>query len=558
MKGDNGLYYSYNSVFSEYTTKGQGISCSNYANCYIGCTCRSGWNKRSASASDIVDGGSLKTAGAKAVSTAGTKANVSTMAEGDSCTVSITDPRYGTTCSISTTKDCAGVCDGSAYFRCTSGSTSSYCPSGQYSVYLGKQQCSSGSATNSTSCYTCRDCSYSCPNGYYTSAGSGYYLTSTSKYQVCNGDSSQTNSTKCYTRATCSYSCPSGYATSAGSGYYLTSNSKYQVCNGDSSQTNSTKCYERKACSYSCPSGYYTSAGTGYHLTNTYEYQVCDGDSSKTNSTKCYTREADTCAYKGYVDACPTGQTGKAVTINSGSSTKTCYTDCKEDIPEYYVSVRSNSSGYSVSGEGYYKSGSKCTVRFEDDDEEEYEGECCWYDGKTGAELKCSSNCSSGSYSFTVTSDSDIEFEEKEEEDNEPPYFTVSKAGSLTGISDITSITVKLSKSYPSDIHCTLNFSGFSGSQMNERFYMGPLNVTVPANTTSKSVSVNMRSLNINCPVGNGGFDDCSAGYIMLDYDTYCDNAAISYDLQDIITRGANTASSREFNDIVHEYILNF
>ena len=259
------------------------------------------------------------------------------MAAGDSCTVNITDPRYGTSCSISSTKDCAGVCDGSAYFRCTSGSTSSYCSSGKYSVYLGKQQCSSGNATNSTSCYTCYTCSYSCPSGYYTSAGSGYYLTSTYKYQVCNGDSSQTNSTKCYTRASCSYSCPSGYATSAGSGYYLTSTYKYQVCNGDSSQTNSTKCYERKACSYSCPSGYYTSAGTGYHLTSTYKYQVCNGDSSQTNSTKCYTREADTCSYKGYVDSCPTGQTGTPVTINSGSSTKTCYKDCKNN--SYTVTV---------------------------------------------------------------------------------------------------------------------------------------------------------------------------------------------------------------------------
>ena len=361
MKGNNGLYYSYNSVFSEYTTKGQGISCSNYANCYIGCTCRSGWNKRSASASDIVDGGSLKTAGAKAVSTAGTKANVSTMAEGDSCTVSITDPRYGTTCSISTTKDCAGVCDGSAEFRCTSGSTSSYCPSGQYSVYLGKQQCSSGSATNSQSCYTCRDCSYSCPNGYYTSAGSGYYLTSTSKYQVCNGDSSQTNSTKCYTRATCSYSCPSGYATSAGSGYYLTSNSKYQVCNGDSSQTNSTKCYERKACSYSCPSGYYTSAGSGYYLTSNSKYQVCNGDSSQTNSTKCYERKA--CSYtcpSGYSDtvtSCSEGyslQTATATPVNSQCKKQVTCGKCVYDKPEYYkirvvlVGIGSNTNQRSI------------------------------------------------------------------------------------------------------------------------------------------------------------------------------------------------------------------
>ena len=250
------------------------MACNSYANCYIGCSCKTGWNKRSASASSVSDVSNLQTSGVKTASASSLSGNISTMAAGDSCTVNITDPRYGTSCSISSTKDCAGVCDGSAYFRCTSGSTSSYCSSGKYSVYLGKQQCSSGNATNSTSCYTCYTCSYSCPSGYYTSAGSGYYLTSTYKYQVCNGDSSQTNSTKCYTRASCSYSCPSGYATSAGSGYYLTSTYKYQVCNGDSSQTNSTKCYERKACSYSCPDGYSTSTtssscGSGYTFKST-------------------------------------------------------------------------------------------------------------------------------------------------------------------------------------------------------------------------------------------------------------------------------------------------
>ena len=101
------------------------------------------------------------------------------MAAGEGCTINITDPRYGTKCSISSTRDCAGVCDGSAYFRCTSGSTSSSCPSGQYSVNVGKQQCSSGAATNSTNCYTCKQCSYSCTSGYSTSTtscSSGYTL----------------------------------------------------------------------------------------------------------------------------------------------------------------------------------------------------------------------------------------------------------------------------------------------------------------------------------------------------------------------------------------------
>ena len=161
------------------------MACNSYANCYIGCSCKTGWNKRSASASSVSDVSNLQTSGVKTASASSLSGNVSTMAAGDSCTVNITDPRYGTKCSISSTRDCAGVCDGSAYFRCTSGSTSSSCPSGQYSVYLGKQQCSSGNATNSTSCYTCYTCSYSCPDGYSTSTtssscGSGYTFKSTS------------------------------------------------------------------------------------------------------------------------------------------------------------------------------------------------------------------------------------------------------------------------------------------------------------------------------------------------------------------------------------------
>ena len=155
------------------------MACNSYANCYIGCSCKTGWNKRSASASSVSDVSNLQTSGVKTASASSLNGNVSTMAAGDSCTVNITDPRYGTKCSISSTRDCAGVCDGSAYFRCTSGSTSSSCPSGQYSVNVGKQQCSSGSATNSTNCYTCKQCSYSCTSGYSTSTtscSSGYTL----------------------------------------------------------------------------------------------------------------------------------------------------------------------------------------------------------------------------------------------------------------------------------------------------------------------------------------------------------------------------------------------
>ena len=223
VRADNGLYYNYTSVFKEYTTQEAGVACNSYANCYIGCSCKTGWNKRSASASSVSDVSNLQTSGVKTASASSLSGNVSTMAAGDSCTVNITDPRYGTKCSISSTRDCAGVCDGSAYFRCTSGSTSSSCPSGQYSVNVGKQQCSSGSATNSTSCYSCYNCTYSCSSGYSTSTTScstGYYLDTET---ASKADSSCPSKT-CGKCKSCNYSCSAGYSTSTtscGTGYTL-------------------------------------------------------------------------------------------------------------------------------------------------------------------------------------------------------------------------------------------------------------------------------------------------------------------------------------------------
>ena len=208
----------------------------------------------------------MQTSGVKTAS-ANSLGNVSTMAAGDSCTVSITDPRYGKVCSISTTKDCAGVCDGSAYFYCASGSTSSYCPNGQYSVNVGTQKCSSGSATNSTSCYTCYNCTYSCSSGYSTSTTScstGYYrVTETAS----KADSSCPSKT-CGKCNSCNYSCSSGYSTSTTScstGYYLDTESASKASSSCPSKT----CGKCKSCNYSCSAGYSTSTtscGTGYTL----------------------------------------------------------------------------------------------------------------------------------------------------------------------------------------------------------------------------------------------------------------------------------------------------
>ena len=139
-----------------------------------------------------------------------------------------------------------------------------------------------------------------CSSGYYLDAPNSTYFTSTS--------TTGTIGLTCYK------------ATGCKSGYY----------NGGSSYDYHG--YKCSKCTYSCPSLYYTSAGTGYHLRYTkFKYQVCNGDSSKTNSIKCYQRVANTCSSEGYVDSCPSGQSGTPVTINSGSSTKTCYKDCKDN-----------------------------------------------------------------------------------------------------------------------------------------------------------------------------------------------------------------------------------
>ena len=68
----------------------------------------------------------------------------------------------------------------------------------------------------------------------------------------------------------------------------------------------------------------YTGCNTGYTTVDNGTTPVSCGQ-----SIKCYQRVANTCSSEGYVDSCPSGQSGTPVTINSGSSTKICYKDCK-------------------------------------------------------------------------------------------------------------------------------------------------------------------------------------------------------------------------------------
>ena len=199
-----GSGYYWSDVFEEYTTADAGIECGtvphNGRGCYIGCTCKSGWNGKKSysaassglnqtgtvnatstsnplstaniletapSATSAVGNYSTTVSAASAVvdlpSASGAKSGVSAMAAGGSCSVSFSDGRYGTTCS--------------------------------------------------------KTGNFACPSGYGYSKDSCKKNQET-KYQVCSVDSTQTNSTLCYsagTSLTCSdensayvSACPSG------------------------------------------------------------------------------------------------------------------------------------------------------------------------------------------------------------------------------------------------------------------------------------------------------------------------------------------------------------
>ena len=200
-----GSGYYWSDVFEEYTTADARMECGSVPNngrgCYIGCTCKSGWdgkktygaassglnqtgtiNANSASTSNPLSAANVLDAAPSATSAAGNysatasavvvsssasgiNSGISAMAAGGSCTISLTDPRYGTTCSKSGT--------------------------------------------------------FACPSGY------GYSLDSCkknqeTKYQVCSVDSTQTNSTPCYSAGTAKTCSDEGYFSSCSSGQTCT------------------------------------------------------------------------------------------------------------------------------------------------------------------------------------------------------------------------------------------------------------------------------------------------------------------------------------------------
>ena len=189
ITASDGTSYKYGTVFTEKTTKGEGIACSSYANCYIGCSCNTsnGWystcqgsdcksatdnhytgvNSLSAGKS-ISDVTSISASGANSgisASAAAAKSGLKTASAAGNYTVSAASAAVataGATSGISTMASGATTC----YKKktCSEG--------GYYDSVPADQKCSSKSY-NGYSCYT--GCSYkTCSDyGYNSSIPSG-------------------------------------------------------------------------------------------------------------------------------------------------------------------------------------------------------------------------------------------------------------------------------------------------------------------------------------------------------------------------------------------------
>ena len=189
ITASDGTSYKYGTVFTEKTTKGEGIACSSYANCYIGCSCNTsnGWystcqgsdcksatdnhytgvNSLSAGKS-ISDAASISASGANSgisASAAAAKSNLKTASAASNYTATAASAAVataGATSGISTMASGATTCYKTK--TCSEG--------GYYDSVPADQKCSSKSY-NGYSCYT--SCSYkTCSDyGYNSSIPSG-------------------------------------------------------------------------------------------------------------------------------------------------------------------------------------------------------------------------------------------------------------------------------------------------------------------------------------------------------------------------------------------------
>ena len=165
ITASDGTSYKYGTVFTEKTTKGEGIACSSYANCYIGCSCNTsnGWystcqGSDCKSATDNHYTGVNSLSAGKSISDV---ASISASAANSGISASAA-ATAGTTSGISTMVSGATTC----YKKKT-------CSEGGYFDSVPADQKCSSKSYNGYSCYT--GCSYkTCSDyGYNSSIPSG-------------------------------------------------------------------------------------------------------------------------------------------------------------------------------------------------------------------------------------------------------------------------------------------------------------------------------------------------------------------------------------------------
>ncbi|MBP3688202.1 MAG: hypothetical protein J6J35_07580 [Alphaproteobacteria bacterium] len=81
----------------------------------------------------------------------------------------------------------------------------------------------------------------------------------------------------------------------------------------------------------------------GYSYTSCPDGYNCGTAQKPYGTLVCYAQQtAKTCSDYGYVDSCPSGQTGTAHSVKLGSTTSTCYSDCKENAKYYTLTLQGN------------------------------------------------------------------------------------------------------------------------------------------------------------------------------------------------------------------------
>ena len=188
ITASDGTSYKYGTVFTEKTTKGEGIACSSYANCYIGCSCNTsnGWYStcqgsdcKSATDNHYTGVNSLSAgksiSDVASISASGANSGISASAAATSGLKTASAAGNYTATAASAAVATAGATSGISAMA--SGATTCYkkktCSEGGYYDSVPADQKCSSKSYNGYSCYT--GCSYkTCSDyGYNSSIPSG-------------------------------------------------------------------------------------------------------------------------------------------------------------------------------------------------------------------------------------------------------------------------------------------------------------------------------------------------------------------------------------------------